>query len=129
MVNAKFIYLSNNKGFTLIEVMVAVSILAFALVSLISAVGWNLDLTNRAKNFTIASNIANDIISRIEVEGIPSVRNDSGKIEDYPDFEWNLSIFPYNLKQLGVSFEIITVLITWDKGRESYEINLAVESS
>ncbi|NIP29886.1 MAG: hypothetical protein GTO02_06470, partial [Candidatus Dadabacteria bacterium] len=85
------------------------------------------ELTQRARNAEVAANLASNIISRIEVEGIPEVREDSGTFEDHPGFEWNLSILPYNLSQLEAQINIINVLISWEEGEESYEINLAVE--
>ena len=114
-------------GFTLLEVMIAISILAFALVTIFGAVNRNLDLSGKAENRAIAADLAGDIMSRIEVEGLPEVREDSGEFEKHPDFGWNLSILPYNLQGLGAEVSIVKVLITWDGGKESYELNLAVE--
>lgn len=122
---------SNRKvsGFTLLEVMVAVGILAFALVALLGAVNRNILLTNNSRNTEIAANLANEILTRIEIEGIPDVREDSGDFEDYPDFQWFLSIIPFNLSQLGAQVNIVRVIITWDDGEESYEVNLAIENT
>lgn len=118
---------AENKGFTLLEVMVAVGILAFALVTLLGAVNRNIILTSNARNREIAANLANEIITRIEIEGLPEVRQDSGEFEKYPGFKWFLSIDPFNLAQLEAQVNIVRVLITWDDGEEVYEVNLAIE--
>lgn len=116
-----------DKGFTLLEVMVAVGILAFALVTLLGAVNRNILLTTQARNREIAANLANDIVTRIQIEGLPAVQQDSGEFEEYPGFKWFLSIDPFNLAQLEAEINIIRVFITWDSGEEIYEVNLAVE--
>lgn len=119
----------NNAGFTLLEVMVAVAILAFALVTLLGAVNKNILLTTEARNRETAANLANNIITRLQLEGLPEVQQDSGDFEDHPGFKWYLSIDPFNLAQLDAEINIIRVLITWDSGEEVYEVNLAVDKT
>ncbi|MGH7884312.1 MAG: type IV pilus modification PilV family protein [Thermodesulfobacteriota bacterium] len=117
-----------NNGFTLLEVMVAVGILAFALVSLLGAVNRNIILTTNSRNTELAANLANEMMTKIEIEGIPDVRQDSGEFEDHPGFKWFLSIEPFNLAQLEAAINVVRVVITWDEGEEVYELNLAVEN-
>lgn len=119
---------NEKKGFTLLEVMVAVGILAFALVSLLGAVNRNIILTANARNTEIAAKLANEMLTRIEIEGIPEVREDKGEFEDHPGFEWFLSIKPFNLSQLEAEINIVRVIIAWDEGEEAYEVNLAIEN-
>lgn len=119
---------NEKKGFTLLEVMVAVGILAFALVSLLGAVNRNIILTTNARNTEIAANLANEMLTRIEIEGIPEVREDKGEFEDHPGFEWFLSIKPFNLSQLEAEINIVRIIIVWDEGEEAYEVNLAIEN-
>lgn len=119
---------NEKKGFTLLEVMVAVGILAFALVSLLGAVNRNIILTTNARNTEIAAKLANEMLTRIEIEGIPEVREDKGEFEDHPGFEWFLSIKPFNLSQLEAEINIVRIIIVWDEGEEAYEVNLAIEN-
>ncbi|MCY3625432.1 MAG: prepilin-type N-terminal cleavage/methylation domain-containing protein [Candidatus Dadabacteria bacterium] len=110
-------------GFTLLEVMVAVGLLAFAMVSILGIVGHNVNLATRSTNYLIATSLADDIASRIDAEGLTSDSKRSGKFENYPGFEWYLTVSPYNLTQFEAKMTIISVLITWDDGEESYEIS------
>lgn len=121
------LFFRKNPGFTLLEVMVAVALLSFALVSLLGSVNRNIELTTRSNNTEIAAELAQNIISRIEVEGISNVTEDQGIFEEHPGFEWNLSILPYNLGALDAEINMIQVVVTWDEGEESYALNLAVE--
>lgn len=103
--------------------MVAVGLLAFAMVSILGIVGHNVNLATRSTNYLIATSLADDIASRIDAQGLPSDSERSGKFENYPGFEWYLTVFPYNLPQFEARMTIVSVLITWDDGEESYEIS------
>ena len=110
-------------GFTLLEVMVAVGLLAFAMVSILGIVSHNINLATRSTNYLIATSLADDLASRIDAEGLPSASKRSGKFENYPGFEWYVTVFPYNLTQFEARMTIVSVLITWNDGEESYEIS------
>lgn len=110
-------------GFTLLEVMVAVGLLAFAMVSILGIVGHNINIATRSTNYLIASSLADEIASRIDAEGLPSDSQRSGKFENHPGFEWHIVVAPYNLTQFEAKMNIVSILITWDDGEEVYEIN------
>ena len=110
-------------GFTLLEVMVAVGLLAFAMVSILGVVSHNINLATRSTSYLIATSLADDMASRIDAEGLPSSSERTGKFENYPGFEWYVTVSPYNLPQFEARMNIISVLITWNDGEESYEIS------
>ena len=110
-------------GFTLLEVMVAVGLLAFAMVSILGIVGHNINIATRSTNYLIATSLADDMASRIDAEGLPLKSQRSGKFDDHPGFEWHIVVAPYNLPQFEAKMNIVSILITWDDGEESYEIN------
>ena len=110
-------------GFTLLEVMVAVGLLAFAMVSILGIVSHNINLATKSTNYLIATSLADDMASRIDAEGLPAGSERSGKFENHPGFEWYITITPYNLPQFEAKMNIVSVLITWNDGEESYEIS------
>lgn len=114
---------NNVCGFTLLEVMVAVGLLAFAMVSILGIVSHNINLATRSTNYLIATSLADGIASRIDAEGVPSDSERSGKFENYPGFEWHVTVSPYNLVQFEARMNIVSVLIIWDDGEESYEVS------
>ena len=112
-----------DEGFTLLEVMVAVAVLSFALVSILAVAGRNVSLSARAADLRTASALADDMASRIDARGLSSISSRSGKFEERPGFEWHLSVVPYNIPRLGTRMKIVRILITWDGGEESYEVS------
>ena len=111
-----------DAGFTLLEVMVAVAVLSFALVSILAVSGDNVSLASRAADLRTASALADDMASRIDARGLSSTSARSGKFEERPDFEWHLSVVPYDIPGLGTRMRIVRILVTWDGGEESYEV-------
>ena len=112
-----------DEGFTLLEVMVAVAVLSFALVSILAVAGRNVSLSARAADIRTASALADDMASRIDARGLSSTSARSGKFEERPGFEWHLSVVPYDIPGLGTRMRIVRILITWDGGEESYEVS------
>lgn len=110
-------------GFTLLEVMIAVGLLAFAMVSILGIVGHNINLATKSTNYLIATSLADEIASRIEAEGLPSDSQRSGKFDNHPGFEWYIVVAPYNLPQFEARMNIVRVLISWNDGEESYEVS------
>jgi general secretion pathway protein I len=117
---------SRDRGFTLLEVLVAVVILGTALTVLLGAVNKNLILASRSKNLTIAGILAQEKLTEIELEGYPQPREEKGEFEGAPGFNWFLSIKPFEISELGIEIRTVRLLITWDEGKESLEVTMAI---
>jgi general secretion pathway protein I len=80
-------------GFTLIEVMIALFIVALAFVALLGLHNANLAAVGRDQDLTVATLIARRLITQMElVEQFPDVGFSSGQIEDYPGFRWEREV-------------------------------------
>jgi len=115
-----------DSGFTLLEVLVAVVILGTALTVLLGAVNKNLILASRSKNLTIAGILAQEKLTEIELEGYPQAREEKGEFEEAPGFSWFLSVKPFEISELGIEIRTVRLLITWEEGRESLEVTMAI---
>jgi general secretion pathway protein I len=80
-------------GFTLIEVMIALFIVALGFVALLGLHNQNLAMVGRDQDFTLATLIARRLITQMElVEQFPDVGFSSGDLADYPGFRWEREV-------------------------------------
>lgn len=80
-------------GFSLLEVLVAMTVLAVALVSLLGLHNRNLALSMSAQRLNTATLLAREMLSRTQLEGTAATRGASGDFEElhpgrYPEFRW-----------------------------------------
>jgi len=91
--------LSNFKGFTLLEVLVAFAVLAVALVGLLGLHNRNLVLTMRAERVSTATLLAREMLTRTQLEGQNATKMTSGDFAEmhpgrYPEFRWQRTVRP-----------------------------------
>jgi general secretion pathway protein I len=80
--------LNRDQGFTLLEVMVALAIVAFSLTAVAASMGQMIDTANAMRERTYASWIAQNQIAEMRLANvIPEVTSTSGEV-DYAGTEW-----------------------------------------
>ena len=83
-----------SSGFTLLEVMIAVAIIAIALMALLDSQSQGLSLANESRFNTTASLLAQGKMAEIEAitekSNLVSGSGDFG--DDFPDYAWQLSV-------------------------------------
>ncbi len=82
-----------EQGFTLLEVMVSLSIIALALTTLLTSQSQSLSLASEAKFNSTATLLAQSRIAEIETAKIEDLRSDSGDFGDnFPDYYWEMEL-------------------------------------
>ena len=119
---------SGTRGFTLLEVIIAVAILGASLAILLGAVNKNLILASRSKNLSIASSLAQQKLGEIELAGYPEVGEEQGVFEESPGFNWHLNVLPYNIAQLGTEIRVVLLTVTWDEGQKEFTVATAISN-
>jgi len=117
-----------ERGFTLLEVVISVAIIGVALMILLSAVNRNLDIAGKSRDAQIAALLAQQMLTDIELEGFPEVREEEGEFTDFPGFSWFLSVLPYNLSLVETNIRIVRVLIVWNDGNDEFEVSTAISN-
>jgi general secretion pathway protein I len=84
-------------GFTLIEVVVAMAVLAVAFTALLGLHVRSLKLAAREQSYTRALLLARTLLTDAEIEGRPAVGTSSGDFEErfpgrYPGFLWERTV-------------------------------------
>lgn len=78
-------------GFTLLEVMVALSVVAIVLVAALRLQGQSVTMSETARFYTIAPFMAQEKIAEIRFDPQPFMGGASGDFrERYPDYEWSV---------------------------------------
>ncbi len=120
--------ISGQKGFTLLEVIIAVAIMGASLAILLGAVNRNLVMASQSKNQSIAYALAQQKIGEIEMQGYPQVGQEQGIFEEFPGFNWYVNVLPYDIEQLGTEIRIVMVDIAWDEGNQVFKVATAISN-
>jgi len=118
--------ISHNRGFSLLEVMIAVALIAIALVTLLGSQSQSVSFANSAKFETMAALLAQSKMSEITIQDADSLSSDSGNFgDDYPGYAWEATVSDISIEGLdGISdyLKQIDLTVTW--GSYNYKIRL-----
>lgn len=116
----------NTRGFTLLEVMVAVALLAVALTTLLGSQSQSISYANTAKFETMAALLAQSKMSEIALHDESSLSSDSGNFgEDYPGYTWKASVTDISFEgsdEIANYLKQIDLTVSW--GVYSYNSRL-----
>jgi len=114
-----------HKGFTLLEVMIAVALIAIALTTLLVSQSQSVSFANSAKFETMAALLAQSKLSEIEVRPQSELTNDSGDFgDDYPGYAWEVTVSDVSVEGyiLADYLKQVDLTVTW--GVFSYTLRL-----
>jgi len=115
-----------NRGFTLLEVMIAVALIAIALTALLGSQSQSVSFANSAKFETMAALLAQSKMSEIVVHGTEALTSDSGDFgDDYPGYAWESTVNDVSMpgeEAISDYLKQIDLTVTW--GVFSYNLRL-----
>lgn len=81
------------KGFTLLEVMIAMAILAIALAIVYQSQSQSIAMSGNARFLTTASLLAQSKMAAIEGMNVKDIRTEGGNFgETFPDYRWRVEV-------------------------------------
>jgi general secretion pathway protein I len=122
-------YISQKKecGFTFLEVIVAVALLAIALTAVLGSQSQSVSLASEAKFYTTVTLLAQGKMAEIEAEDLDTLSSDSGDFgEDFPGYTWEVTIdnvyldYPENVSN---HLRQVTLTLSWEES-ERYQYSL-----
>jgi general secretion pathway protein I len=120
-------YSKKNSGFTLLEVMIAMAIIAIALVAVFGSQSQSLSLANEAKFNTTAALLAQGKMAEIEILKGEDLASNSGDFgEDFPDYRWDLTVSDVafaGAEEVLDRLKQISLSVTWGE-RDRYQYSL-----
>lgn len=104
------------KGFTLLEVMIALAIMAGTVFTIISSFNYHLDIVTRDREETVAI-----LLARAKLED-PAMKNSTETkgnfAPDWPGITWETSSAPTELPTLNR----MVLTVSWDNARRSLSL-------
>jgi general secretion pathway protein I len=115
-----------DKGFTLLEVMIAVAIIAIALTTLLGSQSQSVSFANSAKFETMAALLAQSKMSELVTLEKNRLTSDSGDFgDDYPGFTWEVTVSDItigNIANISDYLKQVDLTVTW--GVYNYNLRL-----
>ncbi|MBI4516053.1 MAG: prepilin-type N-terminal cleavage/methylation domain-containing protein [Deltaproteobacteria bacterium] len=102
-----------GRGFTLIEVLVAVVIIAVAFTSLLALQNRNLALVGRGQNVTTATLLMRELVARVELyPEFSELGTATGEFDGFPGFRWERDVSATTFEELRE----VRLHVMWGEG-------------
>ena len=111
------------KGFTLLEVMIAMAILAISLVAAFQSQSQSVSMAGRTRFLTTASLLAQGKMAELEATDSKEIGSSSGSFsDDFPDYFWRVELTDTAFRYL----KKIDVIVTNNKltANNAYQLEL-----
>ena len=122
-------YVRNKKdsGFTFLEVIVAVALLAISLTAVLGSQSQSVSLASEAKFYTTVTFLAQGKMAEIEAKGLDTWSSDSGDFgEDFPGYTWEVDVGNVSLdypENVSNHLREVTLILSWGEN-ERYQYTL-----
>jgi general secretion pathway protein I len=123
--------LKTEKGFTLLEIMIALAILGIALTVILQQFSTGLKTVRVTRDYTSALILAREKLEEFCLVKKLSEKEESGEFED--GYRWRVVIAPYKEEEkkesstefLLLSMYTVTSMVSWDAGGREKKVELA----
>jgi len=120
---------SAQQGFSLLEILIAFSILTFSLSILLNIFSGGLRRTIVSEEYQQAVIIAQSKLATAGVESELEDGNAQGQIQD--KYFWSIQVQPFNIEEVGLDAEQVnvspyhvTVKVNWSAGNQDRQVEL-----
>ena len=114
----------NNKGFSLLEVMIALAIIAIALVSLLGLSNRSILIQDRIQKLSRATLLAQQVMSELELKVVDSssigIEQEEVFEEPFSEFRWRID---YEATPIATVRQV-TVTVLWGKPEHNEQVQL-----
>jgi general secretion pathway protein I len=114
---------SNQRGFTLLEVMIALAIVATVLVALLGLQTRTINMGDRQQKITRATMLAQERMTVLEIAAVKSgsSRDDEGAFaEPFENYRWQVRYKPTPL----AAVQEVTVTVLWGNEENNEDVTL-----
>jgi len=107
-------------GFTLLEIMVALTVLSISLVVLLGLRNKDIALAAHARELTEATLLARQKVTDITITGFPNLGEETGDFgEEAPKYRWRQEVRPTPFEAIRE----LSVQVIWENNKEERSVN------
>lgn len=124
---------ANQRGFTLLEVMVAVSIIAIVFVTLLGSQSQSVSIAGQTRFRVTSALLAQQQLTEIEMTDYEQISSDSGDFgENYPGYIWKTEVSDLGEGETGIKgaegmLKIINLTVSLGENESmSYSVSTVV---
>ena len=114
-------------GFTLLEIMVSISIIALVLVSVYRLHAQTISMHQAARFYTTAPLLAQNKMAEFEIKPLDELIDDSGSFADeFPGYSWKIAINDVESETLGSTAEDlkkIDIIVSFNQDEFTYDLS------
>ena len=114
------------RGFTLLEVMVAMAVMAIVLVSVYRMHSQTLTMSTANRFYTQAPLLAQSKLAQLESGGSEIIAGDSGNFgEEFPGYTWNVNVDEVSSEALGEvanDLKRIDLMVSYNNNEYTYNV-------
>ena len=119
--------LHNEKGFTLLEVIAAVTILAVGILTLVQLFSGSINQATQAERYLNGVYLAQQKFSQLEMDNFQSDATE-GTFDNLENYHWQLEVLPYesplNNEEAHIKIQKVSLRIYWEDGNQEKEVQL-----
>jgi prepilin-type N-terminal cleavage/methylation domain-containing protein len=119
--------LRDEKGFTLLEILAAMTILAVSILTLVQLFSGSLNQAAQAERYLNGVYLAQQKFSQMEIDNFQSGTSE-GTFEDQEGYRWQLEVIPYksplNDEEARIKLEKVSLRVYWDDRNQEKEVQL-----
>jgi prepilin-type N-terminal cleavage/methylation domain-containing protein len=119
--------LRNEKGFTLLEIIASLTILATAILTLVQMFSGSINQAAQAERYLNGVYLAQQKFSQLELDNFKSEVNE-GVFESQDNYRWQLEILPYesplNNEEARIKIQKVSLRVYWEDGNQEKEVQL-----
>ncbi len=118
--------IKNKKGFSIIEILIAISVLSIALLGIISGVSAGVVAISGNKNMTKAMIIAKSRLNEFISERMRGLDINDEAVEEYPEFTCSREIKRFEHELLGpLDADIVRITVKWEERGRKKEYSIS----
>ena len=117
----------NEKGFTLLEILVSMTILSGAILALVQMFSGSVNQAAQADRYLNGVYLAQQKFSQLELDDFESEITE-GTFENQETYSWQLEVLPHesplNNEEAGITIQKISVRVFWEDRNQEKEVEL-----